>query len=342
LSVSFGTPLAHHLALETQLGWFPGPAVAGFKSQGGQALQFSVGVRGIFFENRRVAFSGLVLPGLVRFSNTITRIATVTDPNVLGPATHFALGLGLGFDVRINDRISTRIDAVSTLYPYSGASAALGPNVELALSSNVSQRWRMSAGVAYKLGAIGPPASEDPGVAGRCNAGLQFAAVALASSSQQQIRREPGLAGFLSCRVGEHIFADGLVTTFPRDAPANNEVGGHMLHAFAGVKAGVQRERIGLFGRAAVGIVRHSNVVTSFDPRVNPPVLGAAPLNITAWQFGGVIEVYLAPHWLLRIDAIDTIIPSHLSRLLFAGENGDVQIPGTDAIVLNFGVGWRF
>ncbi|HEX5105666.1 MAG TPA: hypothetical protein VFV87_17725, partial [Pirellulaceae bacterium] len=40
LSVSFGVPLARHLALETELAWFPGSAPGGFKDQGGQALQF--------------------------------------------------------------------------------------------------------------------------------------------------------------------------------------------------------------------------------------------------------------------------------------------------------------
>lgn len=336
LWVSFGAPLARHVSLETQLAWFPTSAVVDFKEQGGQALQFGVGVRGIFFENRRVAFSGLVLPGLVRFSNTGLTFDTS------GPATHLALSLGLGLDIRLSDRISARIDGLSTLFTYSGTSVAFGSNATLTLASAVAQRWRMNVGVAYKLGAIRPPAA-DRRVADTCNAGLQFAGVVLPNSADLlENRREPGLAGFVSCRVAEHIFADGLVTTFPRDAPANNEIGGSMLHAFGGVKAGVQRDRVGFFGRAAIGIVRHSNVVTSVDPRVNPPVLSTGPLNTAAWQFGGVIEVYLAPRWLLRIDAVDMIIPSHISPLLYAGENNDVVTPGTHAIVLNFGVGWRF
>jgi hypothetical protein len=343
LWVSFGTPLAHRLSLESQLAWFPTSTAARFKDQGGQALQFGVGVRGIFFENRRVAFSGLVLPGLVRFSNTVTDIGTLTDPAVIGPATHLALGLGLGFDVRLSDRISARIDALSTLYAYSGTPDPQEPGFQISMPSAVAQRWRMSAGVAYRLGAIRPPAAAAARrVEGTCNAGLQFAAVVLPSGAQQEIRREPGLAGFVSCRVAEHIFADGAVTTFPRDAPANNEIGGSMLHAFGGVKAGTQRGRIGFFGRAAVGIVRHSNVVTSFDPGVNPPVLSAGPLNTMAWQFGGVIEVYLAPRWLLRIDAIDMIIPEYVSQGVYAGLDNGTVVPGTHAIVLNFGVGWRF
>jgi hypothetical protein len=354
LWVSFGIPVARHLTVETQLAWFPTSAVAGFKDQGGQALQLGVGVRGILFENRRVSFSGLAQPGLVRFSNTVTGLTetTVTDLGpvpitvaspVMGPATHFALGLGLGVDVRLTDKIAARFDTLSMLYGYSGIPDPQKPGAHIVPPAAVAQRWRMSAGVAYKLGTIRPPAAAaGRRIASTCSAGLQFAGVVLPSGAQQEIRREPGLAGFLSCRVAEHIFADGVVTTFPRDASANNEIGGSMLHAFAGVKAGVERARIGLFGRAAVGIVRHSNVVTSFDPGVNPPVLSAGPLNTMAWQFGGVIEVSLAPRWLLRIDAIDMIIPSYVSQGLYAGFNNDIVVPGTHAIVLNLGVGWRF
>ena len=115
--VSFGVPFAPRLTLETQLAWFPGSAPAGFMLQGGQALQLGVGVRGILFENRRVSFSGLVQPGLVRFSNTGIAF------DALGPATHVTLGLGLGFDIHLSDRISTRIDGLSTLYAYSGTFA---------------------------------------------------------------------------------------------------------------------------------------------------------------------------------------------------------------------------
>jgi hypothetical protein len=146
----------------------------------------------------------------------------------------------------------------------------------------------------------------------------------------------------MACRVSKYLFAEGIVSGFPQTIPANNVIGGRILQAFGGLKIGVQRNRVGVFGKISPGVVRYSHVVTSFVFAPHPIELEVSALNTVAWQVGGVVEAYPGRRWLLRIEASDVYSPARIQRSSEAGIPFDSFIGSSHAIVMGFGFGWRF
>ena len=71
------------------------------------------GARGTLLAARRLRLSGLLQPGVIRFSNTASN-----DPDGyerLGPRTHFALDIGGAIELFPQSRWNARFDFISTL-----------------------------------------------------------------------------------------------------------------------------------------------------------------------------------------------------------------------------------
>ena len=88
--------LTRRVEVESRLIWFPANVAQEFQAQGGRTLQVATGIRGKFFVSRRASFYGLLLPGLLHFTNTVTGVTG--NSLVTGGSTHFALDTGLGVE----------------------------------------------------------------------------------------------------------------------------------------------------------------------------------------------------------------------------------------------------
>src|SRR5690349_10347961 len=67
-----GIALTPRLDIESHVAWFPRSEAIGFKSQGGQTFHFTVRARGTLVRRGRLSLYGLVEPGVLRFSHTVT------------------------------------------------------------------------------------------------------------------------------------------------------------------------------------------------------------------------------------------------------------------------------
>jgi len=117
--------------------------------------------------------------------------------------------------------------------------------------------------------------------------------------------------------------------------------GGSLLQAFFGVKAGLRKQRFGLFGRARPGLVSFSKTVT-ITSRM-PLTIATNRLTEPAADFGLTAEYYAARHIALRYDLGDTAffyrrrvhpIPGSPNEILPAVTSNNFQL--SVAVVLRF------
>jgi hypothetical protein len=154
----------------------------------------------------------------------------------------------------------------------------------------------------------------------------------------ETVRDESGLGGWFTWNFSKYVALDSSATFFPRKIHiADFQQGGRIFQALAGVRGGVRRGRIGVFGKFRLGIQRYSlteqEAVTFKD----------SPFTDIAFDAGGIIEVYTSHRTLLRFDAGNTSIyyrPKDIPRA-----NGQLfHIPGftNNTIQLTAGFGFRF
>jgi Outer membrane protein beta-barrel domain len=171
---------------------------------------------------------------------------------------------------------------------------------------------------------------------------------------------EPGFGGRFTYNINKHVAAEAEVNFFPRevkDSFGQTLQGGRKTEGLFGLKLGVRKKRIGVFGKVRPGFVHFSNftrpgiVCTDRCPPLPPPRFSETDF---AMDVGGVFELYPSRRTVVRFDIGDTIIHSgsgeHLllpsTFVLFDG----TTLPTAKAIVrstshnlqFSVGIGFRF
>jgi hypothetical protein len=138
-----------------------------------------------------------------------------------------------------------------------------------------------------------------------------------------------GFGGRFSYNVNDNFAVDGEVVHFPQNPSGDfSETQG-----VVGVKAGIRKEKFGVFAKVRPGIIRFGG--DFFKARNN----GAR--NNFVVDAGGVFEYYPSSRVILRIDVGDSIIPFG-NDLIYAGSLLPVQPKTTHNLQTSFGVGFRF
>src|SRR3954471_2774523 len=109
------TPL---IAIETRVRAFgnePFPSI----ERGGRTVQLFSGTRATFVSRGRTTIYGLLMPGLIHFSNVVTHVDR--DSIAIGTITHFAIDMGLGASIRLHDHWSVSADVSGPLYGVRGS-----------------------------------------------------------------------------------------------------------------------------------------------------------------------------------------------------------------------------
>ena len=151
--------------------------------------------------------------------------------------------------------------------------------------------------------------------------GAQFTAIRIDNDpiaiAVSERRTEPGFGGRLAYNLSRHVALEAEANFFPRDyrgflTPLS---GGRITQGLFGVKAGVHKERFGVFGKARPGFVRYDGSVENVrfpdgsgpNPR-DPFGFEYGSTTHLALDVGGVVEYYPSRRTILRLDLGDTVV----------------------------------
>jgi hypothetical protein len=328
------------VALDAQLDWFPTSEAIDFESQGGRTLKLMAGVRGTLIESRRLRVHGIMRGGVIRFSETMT--GHDGGVQTVGPKIHGALDLGIGVELFPRSRWRPRLDFVTTYDVVPGAVLFNGGGGATATTdARIEDTFQVSAGVSYGLGT-GRTVPEPAEQSVRWTAGPTGTYAVPGNNYRLGMAGRGGIGGFVSYRLWRFVHADGSVSAFPEAAKIRSPwEGGRMLQAVGGVKVGRQGKDVGLFVRGRFGVDSHDGAVK--ERTSSPYALTLGRSNLPVVDLGGIVEVNAGAHWLLRLEAGDT--------MTFYGERTVLRdgvavpqgsIPSSQRIQVSVGAGWRF
>lgn len=129
-------------------------------------------------------------------------------------------------------------------------------------------------------------------------------------------RTERGVGGRLSYNLNRHLALEAEVDFFPRDyrKVRTNFTGGRMMVGLFGLKAGIRKNKFGVFGKARPGFESSGHAVIPRFPNGNGPdsqnPFGFERIRATQFAFdvGGVFELYPSRRTIVRFDLGDTIV----------------------------------
>jgi hypothetical protein len=364
--------LTRRLAFESTVDFFPrnAPQIPDQAGQGGRTLQALFGVRAKFITTRRYSVYGVLRAGLTYETNNVKTLTfgSLDDPFFLstsGPATHFTLDLGGGVEFYPTRRWIFRAEIDDS--PYFAGNlpvldpAILGPSgLPQAVSivhGTIFAPWKISLGASFRVGALRDfPRDDKPddqqdhsGRLGRLTAGAQATSLSLSFiDGVDGATTEAGVGPFASYRIWRFIEADTAMFLFPREEPTEGSFdGGRILQGFYGVRAGFRTRHLGFFVKARPGFESNSRVLTSETITLGPDASIVETFGRTtdfAFDFGGVVEVYPTRHFVIRLDAGDTMIfPGRVPPVTLLGTTLFQPVfPRQDTMQFGVGFGWRF
>jgi hypothetical protein len=340
--------LTRRLAFESQVDFFPPPASPFLQSQGGRTLQALFGIRGKVLQSKHFAVYGLLRPGLIHFEKV--RAFSPTPPSffTIRPATYFLINLGGGIEFYPSPRLIARFEISGNPYRIPNFTQHVASGF-VSAPGQITDAFRFSVGVGYRLGTLHENARETP-VSGKLEFGPQFTGMVIQrEGALDGVRTEPGTGGFVSYEVFRFFYLDSAVSFFPRDTNSSGvHDGGQIFQGLFGLKSGIRRDRIGVFGKVRPGFNSYSRALTAIQQTsAGPPPLFKNLFDRSTnfvLDLGGVVEIYPTRRTTLRFDLGDTHI--YFATKSFVSSNGNViSVPGGQRLhtmVFSVGYAWRF
>jgi hypothetical protein len=348
LGARFAYNFNRRLAFEAQIDGVPQGVPPTLLTQGGRVFSAVFGTRAKVLQSPHFAVFGLLRPGLLHFSS----VGLLENQRViLRPHTFFTLNLGGGAEYYPTPRWILRFDITGNPYRIANATETVnagGIRETVTLPGEINDQFRLTFGVGYRLGKLRENERESA-ISGKWELGPQFTATMMDRRlSATGVQTEPGVGGFLSYQIFRFLYADGAVTYYPRGSQAGFQDGGTLLQGGFGLKGGIRRDRLGLFGKFRPGLVRSSQAVTGFQQVRTGNVLETQETLDTyhtfALDFGGVIEIYTTKRQLIRLDLGDTHLYYHTTFI--KNPDGSVTtLPGgtrQHSIQMSVAYAWRF
>jgi hypothetical protein len=324
-------PVAPRVAIDGRVTLFPQRRAPAFLAQGGRTIELQLGARGTFLAGRRFSLYGVLLPGVIHFTDTV--IAIRDDTTTTGGATHFALDMGIGVELRPATQWTAYAEWTGPLYAVRGTEVGRsepspsGAVLIVELPASIVGTAQFNAGVAYRFRANrAPPA--DAVAHPRWTAGAATGHTTYtADFGALDLLRSATVGGFASAGILHWLDADAAFDMLLRQEVVHSPAGGgRVLQAVGGVKAGVRSRRVGYFAKLRGGVRTRDGAVTSVSSSADGAVLGRSTARVL--DLGAVIESYAGRGVMVRVDAGDL--------LSFDGYQT------ADSINVVVGVGWRF
>jgi hypothetical protein len=129
-------------------------------------------------------------------------------------------------------------------------------------------------------------------------------------------RTELGVGGRISYNLTSYLTVEGEIDFFPRSYRKvfSNFTGGRITQSLFGVKAGIRKNRFGVFGKFRPGFQSSGHAeIAHFSQgdgpdRQNPFGFESIRATQFALDVGGVFEIYRSRRTIIRFDAGDTIV----------------------------------
>lgn len=148
------------------------------------------------------------------------------------------------------------------------------------------------------------------------------------------VRNEVGFGAVSSYRLTRHLALDGSFLFFPKNyRVADFQDGGRIMQALAGVRAGRQFGRLGVWLKARPSFQRYSLTANDF---VNFPPANFPSIFHFALDLGGVLEFSVSRRTALRFDASD-VMRFHREKTL---EGLSFRIPAARYDTIQFSTAW--
>jgi hypothetical protein len=338
-------PLSRRVALEVRATWVPSEQDVLLQSPGGSTMYASAGVRAKFVSRSKYAVIGTFSPELVRVTKTV--IGGQHGVEVIGTATYFSLGSGVGFEIYPAGRWLARVEYVTSTFVAREVELARsepGPNGGIVVIEQPA-RWLLSSQLRGGVGVrVGPLTRERPETLtdGRWDVGLVLSHASVVLTLADQLQRDTGLGGFASYKLSDYLYADGAVTFFFDDLRYFSPyTGGRTLHALGGIKIGPRRDRYGVFLKVRAGVNSSSSVLKTIVAGQTPRVYGRS--NDFALDIGGVLERDLPRGLFLRFDA--SVLSTFFKSIPYTFDGRTEVLPApdrNDSLQISVGVGYRF
>ncbi len=343
--------LSPSLAVEGSFGFVPEFAQSSAQDSGRELLGFGgvkMGRRG-----RRLGVYGKVEPGLVSFS---------CGYSIYGPApgykpytdcerrTDFALQYGGVAEYMLSDRTALRIDAGQTLVTEfdqvtarSNGGKSSGAYVEVIDPGHVAQHLDLRLSVEHRFAGLWE--DERKGEAGRdrVDVGVLYSLQPKEHLLEFSLEPDSGGGLWVSWNLGRYLSWDTSAIYFPHDDhTADFQDGGPSFDGFSGIKAGVRGERVGMFAKVRPGAIVFARTEDSLFLTRQSFLVTDSKFVDFGLDTGGVVEVYPAGHAILRAEAGELSIFYPAKTTMAQGVA--VRAPGLErsAVMLLFGVGYRF
>jgi hypothetical protein len=324
------------------------------KSQWQDSGSELVGIGGLKFGRRsdRVSIYGKIEPGLASFS---CGLSYYSPPPLSNPysncqrRTHFALQYGGVVEYKLKPRLSVRVDVAQTLLAefdqvlarYEGGAESGTP--ESILDGHVAQHLEFRFLLDYNLGKFHAASPERSPAATKMNVGLLYTLQPKVHLLQQNLEPDSGVGAWLDFNIAKYLSWDTSALYFQRDD--NNmgyQDGGSSVDTFSGIKAGVQKGRVGVFGKIRPGTIVFGRTVDSFTQAADLVSVTYSKFVTFGLDTGVVVEVYPIGRAILRAEAgeVSIFYPSKVVHL----QSGRATVPGLErsAVMITFGVGRRF
>ena len=308
------------IAADAEINFFPQKQF--ILTADGSAIQAQFGVKiGKRFD--KAGIFAKVRPGFL----SVNRFGSfVPGPNNLAVLnierkTFFSTDFGGVFELYPSRRTVVRFEAGDTAIRHPaqfGPVSIFDPSIELKRPAKFKHNFQFTFGVGFRLGDY-PEAASSSDSSGstqegvrRYEVGVQVTSLFVRppnvqfSATGPRLHVEPGFGGRFTFNLTDNIALEAEGNYYTRQMGFPD--GGHMFQGQFGAKVGKRFDSWGVFGKARPGFVGFTQVL-EFPPGGQVPFsISTTTKYYPSLDAGGVVEFYVHPRWMARIDVGDTLI----------------------------------
>lgn len=308
------------IAADAEINFFPQKQF--ILTADGSAIQAQFGVKiGKRFD--KAGIFAKVRPGFL----SVNRFGSfVPGPNNLAVLnierkTFFSTDFGGVFELYPSRRTVVRFEAGDTAIRHPaqfGPVSIFDPSIELKRPAKFKHNFQFTFGVGFRLGDY-PEAASSSDSSGstqegvrRYEVGVQVTSLFVRppnvqfSATGPRLHVEPGFGGRFTFNLTDNIALEAEGNYYTRQMGFPD--GGHMFQGQFGAKVGKRFDSWGVFGKARPGFVGFTQVL-EFPPGGQVPFsISTTTKYYPSLDVGGVVEFYVHPRWMARIDVGDTLI----------------------------------
>lgn len=308
-----------------------------FQAAGG----FKTGWRG-----RRFGIYGKAEPGIASFSCGLKYL----NPYKCDRRTHFMLLYGGVAEYNLSPRWALRGDVGQSLTAefdqvlvrYPPGSPVAGQPFEI-VDGHIAQHLDLRLGLVRRFGAFREELPESPAKQSATEVGILFVLQPKVHQLHQTLEPDRGGGAWVSWNFSRYFAVDATAFYLPRNDKTINVIdGGATLEGYAGIKAGIRRDRMGFFAKVRPGSIVFTNVL---DSETIPPENFSSTHSKSpnfALDTGAIVELYPSSHSVVRMEAGDASIFYSQRTIGVNGQPAPVDGAEAASVLFLFGAGLRF